>query len=118
MTRIPIDTPESATPMSRALGLMVLGGLVVALVVWAAGTVWAQKLDTARFRADSISRDALDRRLLEQSELTAGRVKAMYCARSRRRSRLVVTDALVCRLRRGAGAVPALVGRTSRSIDD
>ena len=80
MTRIPIDTPESATPMSRALGLMVLGGLVVALVVWAAGTVWAQKLDTARFRADSISRDALDRRLLEQSELTAGRVKAMYCA--------------------------------------
>lgn len=80
MPNVEIETPAEPTPLSRALGLMVLGGLVVALIVWASGTIWAQKLDVSRFRADSISRDAVDRQILEQSSLTAARVKAMYCA--------------------------------------
>lgn len=71
---------RQVTPLSRALALAIIGGLVVMLSGWIGNRLWGEKLDVGRFRADSIARDAVDREILDQSSLTAARVKAMYCA--------------------------------------
>lgn len=79
-TRADGEIVRQATPLWRALVLLIVGGLVVSALGWTGDLLWGQKLDVERFRADSISRDAVDREILDQSTLTAARVKAMYCA--------------------------------------
>lgn len=66
---------------SKSLALTVAAAVLVGLIAWAASLANASKLDTSRFVADSISRDAsaqADHALLQRID---ARVGQMYCGR-------------------------------------